>query len=57
MCCQIDLNTKSEAAHFLGKGEPTILPKTQDNIPSANIRYTGEAMSLFDKIKAYFTAR
>lgn len=52
MCCNIDLNSKEEAAHFLGKTEPTILPKTADNV-AGNIIYTNTpAMSLFDKIIA-----
>lgn len=54
MCCNIDLNSKAEAAHFLGKGEPNILPKTTDNV-SGDIVYTNQpAMSLFDKLVAYF---
>lgn len=52
MCCNIDLNSKEEAAHFLGKTEPTILPKTADNV-AGNINYANTpAMSLFDKIIA-----
>lgn len=53
MCCNIDLNSKAEAAHFLGKCEPNILPKTADNV-AGNIVYTDKpAMSLFDKLVAY----
>lgn len=56
MCCNIDLNSQAEAAHFLGKTEPNILPKTSDNV-AGNIVYTGEpAMSLWDKIKARWQA-
>ncbi len=55
MCCKIDLNNSKDAAHFLGKVEPSILPKTDDNIPNGNTCYTGEpAQSLFDKLVAYF---
>lgn len=47
MCCHIDLNSKDEVAHFLGKTEPSILPKTSDNV-AGNIVYTGKpAMSLW----------
>lgn len=54
MCCKIDLNSPKEAAHFLGKTEPTLLPKTCDNV-AGNIIYTDKpAMSAFDKIVAYF---
>ncbi|MCL1623104.1 hypothetical protein M2R47_02395 [Moraxella sp. Tifton1] len=57
MCCNIDLNSKEEAAHFLGKTEPSILPKTADNI-SVNIIYADTpAMSLFDKIIAHLQKR
>ncbi|MDO5652278.1 MAG: hypothetical protein Q4G13_09150 [Moraxella sp.] len=57
MCCTIDLNTSKEAAHFLGKIEPDTLPHTADNV-AGGIVYTGEpAMSLFDKIVAYFKSR
>lgn len=56
MCCHIDLNSKDEVAHFLGKTEPSILPKTSDNV-AGNIVYTGKpAMSLWDKIVAYWQA-
>ena len=44
-----------DAAHFLGKVEPTLLPKTADNVAPSNTVYTGEAMSLFDKLVAYFS--
>ncbi len=57
MCCKIDLNSQKDAAHFLGKVEPNILPKTADNVAPANTIYTGEAMSLFDKLCAYFRAK
>lgn len=57
MCCKIDLNSQAEAAHFLGKTEPNILPKTCDNV-AGDIVYTGEpAMSLWDKIKARLDER
>ncbi|OPH37351.1 hypothetical protein LP090_08515 [Moraxella bovis] len=56
MCCQIDLNSKSDVVHFLGKTEPNLLPKTSDNV-AGNIVYTGEpAMSLWDKIMARWQA-
>lgn len=49
MCCKIDLNSPKDVAHFLGKTEPTLLPKTCDNI-TGNITYTNApAQSLFDK--------
>lgn len=52
MCCKIDLNSQAEAAHFLGKTEPNLLPKTADNV-AGDIIYTGKpAMSLWDKIMA-----
>ncbi|MDO4250725.1 MAG: hypothetical protein Q4C68_04365 [Moraxella sp.] len=58
MCCKIDLNSSADAAHFLGKHEPKILPKTEDNIAPSSISYTGApAMSLFDKLVAYFSTR
>ena len=57
MCCKIDLNSQKDAAHFLGKVEPNILPKTADNVAPANTIYTGEAMSLFDKLCAYFRTK
>ena len=57
MCCKIDLNDQKDAAHFLGKVEPTILPKTDDNVAPANTTYTGEAMSLFDQLRAYFRTK
>ena len=56
MCCKIDLNSQKDAAHFLGKGEPNILPKTADNV-APHIEYTGTAMSLFDTLCAYFQAK
>lgn len=49
MCCKIDLNSSKDIAHFLGKTEPTLLPKTSDNI-AGNIIYTNApAQSMFDK--------
>ncbi|UTO04942.1 hypothetical protein NKT77_10710 [Moraxella sp. FZLJ2107] len=56
MCCKIDLSNQKDAAHFLGKVEPTLLPKTADNV-APNIEYTGTAVSLFDKLCAYFQAK
>ncbi|OAV25981.1 hypothetical protein [Moraxella catarrhalis] len=57
MCCKIDLNSQKDAAHFLGKVEPNLLPKTADNVAPSNTVYTGEAMSLFDKLVAYFRTK
>ena len=52
MCCRIDLNSQKDAAHFLGKVEPDLLPKTADNV-AGQISYTNQpAMSLFDKLIA-----
>lgn len=57
MCCKIDLNSSKEAAHFLGKHEPNLLPKTADNV-AGNIVYTNKpAMSAFDKLMAYFNTK
>lgn len=53
MCCKIDLSSQKDARHFLGKDEPTLLPKTADNV--ANIAYRQQpAMSVWDKIVAQF---
>lgn len=60
MCCRIELNTSQEAAHFLGKAEPNLLPKTNDNCyrndrfhysnnSNAPSNHTKPALSLFDK--------
>ncbi|MDO4440805.1 MAG: hypothetical protein Q4B81_01320 [Moraxella sp.] len=57
MCCKIDLNSKAEAAHFLGKTEPNILPKTADNVAGRIVYANEPASSLFDKLKAYFYAK
>ncbi len=57
MCCKIDLNSSSEAARFLGKSEPNLLPKTNDNVPAADVIYTGSAVSLFERIVAYFSKK
>lgn len=59
MCCKIDLNDQKDARHFLGKGEPTILPKiNDDNLPSGKVAYTdAPAMSAFDKLKAFFAQK
>lgn len=48
MCCKIDLNSSKDAAHFLGKTEPTLLPKTADNLSNMAYKNT-PAKSLFDK--------
>ncbi|STZ09848.1 Uncharacterised protein [Moraxella caviae] len=57
MCCKIDLNSQAEAAHFLGKTEPKILPQTADNV-SGGIAYANKpAESLFDRLVAYFQAK
>ena len=54
MCCKIDLNSQKDARHFLGKDEPTLLPKTADNV-AGNIAYTNKpAMSAWDKLIARF---
>lgn len=53
MCCNIDLNSQKDARHFLGKDEPTLLPKTCDNV--SHLSYANApAISLFDKLVAYF---
>lgn len=57
MCCKIDLNSSSEAARFLGKSEPNLLPKTNDNVPATDVIYTGSAVSLFERIVAYFSKK
>lgn len=59
MCCKIDLNDRKDAAHFLGKGEPTIIPKLNaDNLSNGKVHYTNEpAMSVFDKLKALFAKK
>ncbi|UNU73759.1 hypothetical protein LU293_02280 [Moraxella nasovis] len=57
MCCNIDLNSQAEAAHFLGKTEPKILPKTADNVSAGVIYSNTPAMSLFDKLVAYFNTK
>ncbi len=57
MCCKIDLNDQKDAAHFLGKIEPRLLPKTADNV-AHDVTFSGApAMSLFDKLKAYLQAK
>lgn len=56
MCCKIDLNSQKDAAHFLGKTDPNLLPKTHDNVPNGKVQYSKEpALSLFDRILAYFS--
>lgn len=56
MCCTIDLNSNKDARHFMGKDEPTLLPKTADNV--SNVVYQNTpAMSLFDKFMAYLNNR
>lgn len=57
MCCRIDLNSQKEAAHFLGKTEPTLLPKTTDNVAGSIVYTDKPAMSAFDKLVAYFHAK
>lgn len=54
MCCRIDLNPSSEAARFLGKTEPNLLPKTNDNIATKDTIYTGSAESLFERIVSHW---
>lgn len=55
MCCRIDLNSQKDAAHFLGKTDPNLLPKTCDNVANGKVQYSGEpALSLFDRLMAYF---
>ncbi|OOS06434.1 hypothetical protein SAMN02745664_11042 [Moraxella cuniculi DSM 21768] len=50
MCCKIELNNRQDAAHFLGKTTPKPLAQTAENLAPADIVYTGEAVSLFDKL-------
>lgn len=59
MCCTVDLNSKKDARHFLGKDEPDLIPKLNaDNLSNGKVAYTGEpAMSAFDKLKAFFTQK
>lgn len=50
MCCKIDLRTQSEAAHFLGKGEPNVLPHHLDDQET-------KATSLFERLMAAFKSQ
>ncbi|MDO4427637.1 MAG: hypothetical protein Q4B88_05850 [Moraxella sp.] len=52
MCCKINLNDQKDAKHFLGKGEPNLLPKlNDDNLPSGKVCYKqAPALSVFDKL-------
>lgn len=55
MCCKIDLNSRDDAAHFMGKTHPTLLPPTDDNIARHNSsrHHTGDEANyerLIDRI-------
>lgn len=55
MCCKIDLNSKADVAHFLGKTKPNILPQTADNVACGVVYADEPAKSLWDNIKTYLS--
>lgn len=52
MCCKIDVSSQKDAAHFLGKGDPKMLPKSV--LETLDTEAPKPAMSLFDKLVSYF---